>query len=155
MIIEQELEQAVINAIKEKLLEKDINTISVKGMLQTSDTKGLEKDEKEGYIFVKATPRQYSTSTVPECQINIRIVLTLRSDIDYNGSTYVDVFETLIDLFERWQKCLSDVHNLFNIENRFNCTGYQLSSGDTSTDTSKTIWAYSHDMIIYGVVLNS
>ena len=88
MIIEQELEQAVINAIKEKLSEKNITTIAVKGILQTSETKGLEQDNSDGYILVKATPRQYSTPTVPECQINIRIALTLRADVDYNGVTF-------------------------------------------------------------------
>ena len=155
MIVEQQLEQAVINAINEKLSEKEITTIAVNGMLQTADNKGLEQDDKDGYIFIKATPRQYQTPTTPECQIGIKLALTLRSDIDYNGVKFSEVFETLIDLFEQWQKCLDDVHTLFSIENKFNCTGFQLSAGDTNTDSSQKVWAYVHDMIIYGVVINT
>lgn len=152
MIIEQELEQAVVNAIKEKLSEKEITSIAVNGMLQTSETKGLEQDDKDGYIFIKASPRQYPTPTTPECQIGVKLALTLRSDVDYNGVTFAEVFETLIDLFEQWQKCLDDVHTLFSIDAKFNCTGFQLSAGDTSIDPSQKVWAYTHDMIIFGVV---
>lgn len=156
MIVEQELEKRVLDVFKTKLDELGINNIQLTGSLQTTEgneRKSEENPESVGFLMVKAKPRQYSTPTIPECQISISVALTIRSDMDFNGKTYIDVFETLLNTFERWQKCLDDVHELFTIQDKFNVTGYQLNSGDTPLDKNSKVWGYVHEMTLYGVIL--
>jgi hypothetical protein len=114
----------------------------------------MEDADKAGYIFVKASPRQYGTPTTPECQISARVVAQLRADVDWNGSTYLEVFNALIGLFENWQRCLTDAHELFSFDN-FRMTGYLLNGGDTSLDAGRKTWTYAHDMTVYGICLVS
>jgi len=154
MMIEKEIENAVVSQIKSKLEAAEIDNIQVSGLLgTTTDTlKGEEDGEKSGYIFVKASPRQYETPTVPECQVNVRVVMTVRADEDWNGKTYLDLFEMLMGTFEKWQKCMDDVHTLFTFDNYF-VQGYVLGPGDAGLDQTKKVWTYTHDMTLYGVIV--
>lgn len=155
MIIEQELEKRILNAIQDKLTENNITGIQLSGSLQTEENniKAKENGSSTGYLIVKVNPRQYSSPTIPECEIPISVALTVRSDIDFDGKTYMDVFGVLISIFEQWQKCLSDVHTLFTIEDNFNVTGYQLNAGNCPLDANSKVWGYTHDMTIFGVIL--
>ena len=149
MMIEREIEQAVAGQIRSMLTQAGINTVQVSGHFDNNC--GEEDGTKEGYIIVKASPRQYQTPTVPECQVTVRVAMTVRADVDWDGKTYLDLFELLMGTFERWQKCMSDVHTIFNFPD-FYIQGYVLNSGDTSMDAQKKVWAYAHEMTFYGVI---
>ena len=152
MTVEQEIEGIIAKEIKSELENAGIDSIAVNGMLGTTvGLKGEEDASKSGFIFVKASPRQYTTPTIPECQINVKVVMTIDASKDWNGKTYMDVFELLMGKFERWQKCMDDVHQLFTFNN-FNISGYQLGAGDTSLDQQKKVWQYVHEMTIYGCI---
>lgn len=155
MIIEQEIEKRISDTISQALADNNIDGIQVTGSLQTTEIiKAVEKENCSGMIIVKVKPRRYQTPTTPECEIPVSIVFTSRADVDYNGKSYMTVFGVLLDTFNQWQRCLDDVHTLFNIEQVFNCTGYQLSDGDTTIDSNGKIWGYTHDMVVSGVVQN-
>ena len=103
MTIEQKIEEAIVAQIKTALEQAQMDSISVSGMLGiTEGLKGEEDETKSGYVFVKASPRQYSTPTVPECQVNVRVAMTIDASKDWNGKTYMDVFEVMVGLFEQW-----------------------------------------------------
>ena len=155
MIIEQELEKRISDTISQALTDNNIDGIQVTGSLQTTNIiKSVEKGNCSGLIVVKVKPRRYQTPTTPECEIPVYVVFTSRSDVDYNGKSYMNVFGVLLDIFNQWQRCLDDVHTLFNIENVFNYTGYQLSDGDTTIDSGNKVWGYTHAMVVSGVVEN-
>lgn len=153
MTVEQEIENAIATQIKGALETAEIDSIAVNGMLGTTNgLKGEEDGTKSGYVFIKASPRQYSTPTIPECQINVKVAMTIDASKDWNGKTYMDVFELLVGMFENWQKCMDDVHTLFTFD-KFNVAGYQLGAGDTALDSQKKIWQYTHEMTVYGVIM--
>ena len=154
MIIEQEIEKRIVEAIGRALDGNGIHGIQVTGSLQTGLIKAVEDGECSGLIVVKVKPRSYQTPTTPECQIPVSVVFTSRADVDYDGKSYIGVSGVLLDIFTQWQRCLDDVHSLFGIESRFDCTGYQLADGDTTVDPSGKTWGYTHDMSIYGVIGN-
>lgn len=152
MIVEQEIESRLVSAFAAKFAEANLN-IQVAGLLNNSDElKGAEKADVDGVMIVKAKPRAYSTPTNPECQIEVDVSVTLRADRDYNGKCFIDVFCLLIDMFQQWQRCLDDAHEMFTIENAFTCTGYVLNDGDTGTEVSGKTWNYTHGMTVYGVI---
>ena len=103
-------------------------------------------------IIVKASPRSYSTPTVPTCQIDLQVNALVRADIDYNGMNYLAVSDKMMDIFQHWQRCYIDTHEDFNVPNEFDCTGFQLGSGTFTLDATGKTWQYQHNMTIYGVV---
>ena len=113
--------------------------------------KAVEKDS-DIVVVVKISPRAYQTPTTPICQIEGTVSLVVKADVDFNGHTYLDVCDSLMTQFEIWQKCLEDAHEDFAVENRFQVAGFQLGSGQTSTDPDKVIWQYTHNFTLFGVV---
>lgn len=150
-MIEQKLEKNVIDKITQILNDNDIQDFSVYGSLQPEIIKGVE-DESQIIVVVKVSPRSYSSPTIPTCQIDIKVSLALRADVDFSGKNYLDVCDILMSRFEIWQKCLDDAHEDFHIPGEFSIVGFQLGNGTTAMDPDKTIWQYTHDFTIYGVV---
>lgn len=148
-MIEQKLEQRMVERFSELLSNYKIQ---VYGTLQPSIfTKG-EDEGTIGTLIVKMNPREYETTMVPTCQINGAVALSLMADVDYNGKTYLDICDIIMNELEKFQKCLDDVHELYTISDEFVPTGFQLTTGETSIDTTNTLWNYSHNFIIYGIV---
>lgn len=151
MMIEQKLEKNVIDKIAQILHDNNIQDFEAYGSLQPNTVKGVE-DESQIIIGVKTQPRSYSSPTTPTCQIDVAVVLTIRADVDFSGKNYLEVCDLLMGLFENWQKCLDDAHADFSISGEFSCAGFQLGSGATAVDPDKTVWQYTHNFTVYGVV---
>ena len=112
----------------------------------------VEKESSDGMVVVKTQPRQYSSPTIPTCEIVVGVNVTIRADIDYNGMTYLDVADKIMNVLSQWQRCYMDTHVDFTIDGEFDCTGFQLESGAFQFDRSDKVWQYSHQMTVFGVI---
>ena len=149
-MIEQKLEKNVIDKLTSILTNNGISNFRVYGSLQPDIMKGVE-DISNIVVVVKAYPRSYQSPTIPTCQIDFEVQLTLRADIDYSGKNYLDVCDMLMTQFEEWQKCLDSAHYDFSLP-EFQMVGFQLGSGTNAADPDKVVWQYKHNFTVYGVV---
>lgn len=149
---EQKIEKLMVERFEEILEGTGIQVI---GTLQpTLLEKAEEESSKMGVVVVKVSPREYETPTVPTCRMNCAISVSLRADKDFNGRTYLEVCDTIINELERFQKCLHDVHELYSIPDEFNVTGFLLGQGQTSIDQTNKTWNYIHNYTVYGILDN-
>lgn len=154
MTVEQTLENRIVEHFEAAFAEAHIN-VQVMGVLQNvaEGLKGVEREDADGVMVVKARPRSYQTPSIPECQIQVDVSFTCRADKDFGGKTFADAFALLIGEFQNWQRCMDDAHTMFTVDGAFDCSGYALNEGDTFTDKAGKNWTYIHSMTIYGVVL--
>lgn len=104
-------------------------------------------------IMAKSAPRQYTSPTMPTCQIEVTVNVLARADLDWNGMKYLDVISKTTQALEQWQKCLQDTHEDFSFEGEFRCVGFQLGAGSYSFDPQDKTWQYVHSMTVFGVTL--
>lgn len=132
-MIEKDIEEKIIETLKTLVGDDTIQYLGGWSTGGEYELKDEEEDEKVGYITVKVSPRFYEMPTIPQCTINIKVGMVVRSDIDYNGKTYLDLVECLMGKFEKWQKCLSDAHSDFEVDG-FEFCGFQLDEGSSGID---------------------
>ncbi len=157
-MVEQILEKKVADTITAVLAEHGIADIQVVGSLQptaVNELKAVEAESAHGLVVVKAAPRQYSSPTIPTCEIEIGVTANIRADVDYNGMTYLDVASKIMSVLQRWQRCYDDTHSDFTIDGEIDCTGFQLDAGSFAFDRADKVWQYSHSMTIFGVIQDS
>lgn len=83
--------------------EAGIEKVQLVGQLDAVEgVKGIESSESDVIIIAKASPRSYSTPTIPTCQINVDVTALVRADIDYNGKNYLAVSDKMMDIFQHW-----------------------------------------------------
>ena len=154
-MIEQNIEDKVLAKVAAVLSADGVN-VQYTGQLKATDgIKALENASSDVFIIAKSSPRSYSTATIPTCQINLTLNVLVRADSDYTGMNYLDVTSKVMNILQHWQRCYDDTHEDFTVENEFDCTGYQLGSGNFTLDKTGKTWQYSHSMTIYGVVLEN
>ena len=100
-MIESKMEKQVLDKIDGIFKRNGIEDYQLYGSLQPEILKGVET-ESAILVVVKASPRSYSSPTVPTCQIDFEVQLTLRADIDYGGKNYLDVCDLLMNQYEIW-----------------------------------------------------
>lgn len=155
-MIEQEIEDKVIAKLNGVLESTGITNIQMVGQLQSVEgVKGLEQTNSDVIVVVKSSPRSYATPTIPTCQIAVQVTALVRADIDYNGMNYLEVTNKLMEVFQHWQRCYTDTHEDFNVTDEFNCTGFQLSTGNFTLDNNGKVWQYQHNFTVFGVVLEN
>lgn len=123
-MLEQKLEKIIIDKIRENFSAHEINDCKIFGAWQDDELIKSEEDCSAIVITVKALPRTYETPTVPDAQIEISVSMLVRSDVDFNGKTYLSVSEILSDVFQKWQKKFENPEADFNIDGEFLFTGY-------------------------------
>lgn len=116
------------------------------------ELKAVERTEADALVVVKASPRSYSTATIPTCLIPVTVNVLIRADKDWNGANYISVSDQILGLFQSWQRCLDDAHETFEISGTFAVSGYQLGDGNFTFGRDSVTWQYTHAMTIYGVV---
>lgn len=152
-MIEQQIEKKILAHLGCKLKEAGIENVQLVGQLDAVEgVKGIESSECDVIIIAKASPRSYSTPTIPTCQINVDVTALVRADIDYNGKNYLAVSDELMNVFQHWQRCYCDTHDEFTVPNEFDCTGFQLGGGNFTLDATGKTWQYQHTITISGVV---
>lgn len=154
-MIEQNIEDKVLAKVAAVLSADGVN-VQYTGQLQAVDgIKALENASSDVFIIAKSSPRSYSTATIPTCQINVTLNVLVRADVDYTGLNYLDVTSKVMNILQHWQRCYDDTHEDFTVQGEFDCTGYQLGSGNFTLDNTGKTWQYSHSMTIFGVVLEN
>ena len=154
-MIEQQIEDRVFAKVT-GVLSADIANVQYAGQLQAVDgIKSLEDASSDVFIIAKSSPRSYSTATIPTCQIDVQLNVLVRADVDYNGVNYLSVTDKVMNVLQHWQRCYDDTHEDFTVQGEFDCTGYQLGSGNFTLDSTGKTWQYSHSMTIFGVVLEN
>jgi hypothetical protein len=152
-MIEQKIEDAVLAKVQAALSAVGVEA-QYMGQLRAVDAvKAVENAKSDVFVVAKASPRQYGTPTMPTCQINVQLNALVRADVDYSGADYLAVTGKIMEVLQRWQRCYDDTHEDFTVEGEFDCTGFQLGSGSFQLDASGKTWQYSHQMTVFGVVL--
>ena len=149
-MIEANLETKIIDKLTTVLDSENVKFLGTFSAVDVEELKN-EEDSSSGFCTVAVSPRSYDSPMTPTARIDVTISLILRSDVDYNGQTYLDLCDKLMTQFEIWQKCLDDAHTDFSTDG-FEVAGYVLGNGSTGIDKGNCLWTYEHSMTIYGVV---
>lgn len=154
-MIEQQLEKMVMTKIEDALKDNGIDDIQVLGSWQPDDDiKGEQDESATGFVSIKTLPRSYDTPTIPDAQIQFQVNLLVRSDIDYNGKSYLEVTDEVHKVLHKWQKSYDDYHDDFTIDDEFEATGFQLDGGDCGIDKQNCAWNFLQQFTIYGIIQN-
>lgn len=129
----------------------DNDSVLVIGTWQTSDGVKGNDDKPTAVISVKAFPRMYETPTIPSTEIQLAVSMAVRSDVDFNGIDYLGLTEKISDVFQDWQNDFSNL-SVFNIDGKFDVTGFNLTGGDCGLDRDTKCWQYVQGFTIYGIV---
>lgn len=142
--------------IEKTLQDKCLAAIETKGVrihpispLSSIAAEQIEKSTADGFLVVSVQPRSYDTPMVPTCTITATVSLLVRAEM-----TEVDfgsLVEKLVNLFDRWQACLEDVHTPFSSD-AFQLAGFRLGSGEIGVDHASRTYNYSHTLDFIGVV---
>lgn len=153
-MIEADLENKLKTKIAAVFEAAGITDIQIIGSLDVAEIKSAEEDGRTGCLAVKMQPRSYPSPTVPECTVNAALALTVRADVDYGGHKYLEIMDTLMNQFQKWQQCLDEAHEDFTTPG-FEMTGFVLNDGSTAIDRSAVIFQYSHSFTLYGIINNN
>ena len=150
-MIEKDIEKALQTSCL-AAIETDGVTIHPISPLSSLAAEQIEKSSADGFLVVSVQPREYDTPMVPTCRITATISLLVRAEM-----TEVDfgaLVEKLINLFDKWQACLDDVHTPFSSA-AFQLAGFRLGGGEIGIDHASRTYTYSHTLEFIGVVLSS
>ena len=151
-MIEEQIERRVLGKMTDALSSCTANMQCVGQLMGVDGVKALENADSEVIIIAKASPRSYSTSTIPTCQVPVELNVLVRADVDATGANYLDVTSKVTDVLEHWQKCYDDTHQDFTLSSEFECTGYRLDGGNFTLDRTGKTWQATHNMTVFGVV---
>lgn len=86
---------------------------------------------------------------VPTCKITATVSLIVRAEMQ--EVDFGSLVEKLVNLFDKWQACLADVHTPFSSDS-FQLAGFRLGGGDIGIDRASATYNYSHTLDFIGVV---
>lgn len=100
-MIEQTIESRISNKISSALSACGLEHIQIMDQLSTTpdELKAVERTEADALVVVKASPRSYSTATIPTCSIPVTVNVLIRADKDWNGANYISVTDKILQLF--------------------------------------------------------
>jgi len=116
------------------------------------DVKALESSGADGFVTVKCMPRTYETPTIPDGSFQVIVALSMRADVDSNGTNYLAVTDAISSCLHTWQKSYTDYATAFAIAGEFEPTGYNIESGDCGLDADKCIWTYTATVNLFGII---
>lgn len=147
-MIEKDIEQTLQSKCLAALETKGV-TIHPISPLSSIAAEQIEKSTADGFLVVSVQPRSYDTPMVPSCTISATVSLLVRAEmteIDFGS-----LVEKLVNLFDRWQARLEDVHTPFSTAS-FQLAGFRLGSGEIGVDHASRTYTYSHTLDFIGVV---
>ena len=142
--------------IEQTLQDKCLAAIETAGVriqpispLSAVATEQIERSTADGFLVVSVQPREYDTPMVPSCKISATVSLLVRAEM--KEVDFGSLVEKLVNLFDRWQACLADVHTPFSSE-AFQLAGFRLGGGEIGVDHASRTYNYSHTLDFIGVV---
>lgn len=130
-------------------LSTDGVTIQPISPLSSTVSEQVEKSTADGFLVVSVQPREYETPMVPTCKISATVSLLVRAEM--KEVDFGSLVERLVNLFDKWQACLADVHTPFSSPS-FELAGFRLGSGEITVENKDKIYTYSHNLDFIGVV---
>ena len=124
-------------------------TIQPISPLSSTVSEQVEKSTADGFLVVSVQPREYETPMVPTCKITATVSLIVRAEIQ--EVDFGSLVEKLVNLFDKWQACLDDVHSPFS-SSAFQLAGFRLGGGEIGIDRASATYNYSHTLDFIGVV---
>lgn len=147
-MIEKDIEQT-LQAECLAALATDGVTIQPISPLSSTVAEQVEKSTADGFLVVSVQPREYETAMVPTCKITATVSLLVRAEM--KEVDFGSLVERLVNLFDKWQACLADVHTPFSSPS-FELAGFRLGSGEITVENKDKIYTYSHNLDFIGVV---
>ena len=150
-LIEAEIEKVVLEQMQPAI--QQISGVQVIGTWQATDETTLKgnEDKPKAVLVVKAFPRSYDTPTIPDAVFQVEVSLAVRTDIDFNGKTYLDITTLVSDVLQDWQNNFDSL-SVFDVQGYFSVTGLNLTGGDCGLDRDNGVWQYSQGFSVYGIV---
>lgn len=152
MLISDTIEKTIKQKIEDALTLNNVEGISF--LLGWDDTKQVKGEEENtnGIITIKCSLPYFDTPTIPDGSFLVDINFVSRTDADYQGKNYLAVTEVVFDKMMEYQKSFQPVSTDFSIEDKFNPTGFRISSTDNGIDRENGTWILSMSVIIYGII---
>lgn len=151
-MLEQQIEKKVIEILKGFFIDEKLNHfIEFSGLYSVDENKCVE-DKKPVLITVKVSPPTFETPTIPDSQIQIDVSCMVRSDIDYDGKTYLQIIDVLSKIFYTLQLKFKDVYQSFHIPYMFDPTGLVVANGDSGVEREQCLFFYTRTINLYGII---
>lgn len=147
-MIEKDIEKTLQDKCLAALATDGV-TIQPISPLSSTVAEQVEKSTADGFLVVSVQPRSYDTPMVPTCTISATVSLLVRAEM--KEVDFGSLVEKLVNLFDRWQACLADVHTPFSSE-AFELAGFRLGGGDIGIENKSQTYNYSHTLDFIGVV---
>ena len=147
-MIERDIEQTLQTECLSALATDGV-TIQPISPLSSTVAEQVEKSTADGFLVVSVQPREYETPMVPTCKISATVSLIVRAEM--KEVDFGSIVEKLVNLFDRWQACLADVHTPFSSD-AFQLAGFRLGGGEIGIDRASATYNYSHTLDFIGVV---
>ena len=147
-MIEKDIEQTLQTECLSALATDGV-TIQPISPLSSTVAEQVEKSTADGFLVVSVQPREYETPMVPTCKISATVSLIVRAEM--KEVDFGSIVEKLVNLFDRWQACLADVHTPFSSD-AFQLAGIRLGGGEIGIDRASATYNYSHTLDFIGVV---
>lgn len=147
-MIEKDIEQTLQTECLSALATDGV-TIQPISPLSSTGAEQFEKSTADGFLVVSVQPREYETPMVPTCKITATVSLLVRAEM--KEVDFGSLVERLVNLFDKWQACLADVHTPFSSPS-FELAGFRLGSGEITVENKDKIYTYSHNLDFIGVV---
>ena len=154
-LIEQKIEKIVLEQFDTALSVANVNGIQLIGAWQSAtddNLKAFEDGRAIGVLGVKVYPRQYDTPTIPDGSMQVDVSLTIRADVDKQGTTWLSATEAISDTLQKWQKSYADYKPVFEITGEFLPTGFNIAGGDCGLDKQSDTWQYTQSFNLFGVI---
>lgn len=117
--------------------------------LSSTVAEQVERSTADGFLVVSVQPREYDTAMVPTCKITATVSLLVRAEM--KEVDFGSLVEKLVNLFDKWQACLSDVHTPFSSPS-FELAGFRMGGGEIGIENKSQTYNYSHTLDFIGVV---
>lgn len=152
---EQKIERIVIDELAHALSSDGVEGVQSIGAWQTGtdgSLKAFEGGTARGVLAVKVAPRTYDTPTIPDAVMQVDVSLTMRADLDGDGSSWLSATDAIVQRMQLWQDGYSDYAQTFALSGEFTPTGFNLIGGDCGLDRDACTWNYSQSFNLHGIV---
>lgn len=153
MLVEHELERAIIRAIE----ELHVDGLELRGAWQVADA-GADKTEEEAngaraICVVTCKPRRFSTFGICEVSFDVSLVVNVRADRCPRGSDIIAVLAPLSTLVTMWQMADADGLLDLTVMDEFYPGGVLVQGGDGPIyDQDSGTWTIVQNLTVSGSI---
>ena len=106
-MLEKKIEDIIFQKLETAFRENGLSEYQI--IRSWTPTEQTESPESKLILVLKVHPRGYETYTIPTAQFAIDVSLIARADVDYDGLSYLQATEIMIDTLHVWQRNIDQV----------------------------------------------